>query len=166
MSDLLVNVCPARDMAVADLYDILRLRSDVFDLEQRCTANDLDGRDLEPGTVHYWIVRSQRTIGCLRVLEGSGGDRWIGRVCVERSERRAGLASKLMARAVDRHGGHRLLLHGQAHLAGWYSSFGFTIMGEAFEQAGIPHVEMIRPPGGPSADGSAGVHPLAPGVPY
>ena len=47
------------DLSAAVLYGLLRLRVDVFVVEQRCAYPELDGRDLEPGTVHLWTGRAE-----------------------------------------------------------------------------------------------------------
>ena len=56
------------ELSPAVLYAILRLRTDVFVVEQRCAYPELDGRDLEHGTEHWWIEADDHILSCLRVL--------------------------------------------------------------------------------------------------
>ncbi|MER2093195.1 MAG: GNAT family N-acetyltransferase, partial [Saccharopolyspora rectivirgula] len=69
------------DLSAAQLYRILQLRVDVFVVEQRCPYPELDGRDMEETTRHFWIEEPDgRVVSCLRLLEDGDVFR-IGRVC-------------------------------------------------------------------------------------
>ncbi len=69
----------------------------------------------------------------------------IGRVCVARSARSAGVASQLMQAAVASAGAREQVLDAQAHLEHWYARFGFTAASDVFLEGDIPHVTMVRP---------------------
>ena len=127
-----------------ELYDILKLRVDVFVVEQDCPYPELDDRDREPETRHLWIPGESTPIAAyLRVLLGVDGV-WIGRVVAHPSVRGTGAASHLLRHAIDAHPGERFDIHAQAHLAGWYATFGFEGVGEEFLEDGIPHLAMVR----------------------
>jgi ElaA protein len=126
------------------LYALLRLRVDVFVVEQQCPYPELDGRDTEAGTRHLWADRDGVPVGYLRILAEPGGGARIGRVCVARPARGEGLARRLMAAALEHIGDRPCELHAQAHLAGFYASFGFTATGPEYLDDGIPHVPMRR----------------------
>jgi ElaA protein len=131
-----------RDLDVATLHDILRLRQDVFVVEQQCVYADLDGRDLEPGTVQVWAVDEQaRVVATLRLLVEPGGSRRIGRVATAVPMRGRGLAADLVSAALAL-GRVVVVLDAQSHLEGWYARFGFVRVGEEFLDDGIPHVPM------------------------
>ena len=145
----------ARRSAFADLdplvaYALLRLRSDVFVVEQDCVYPDLDGRDTEPGTEHRWLAEADaptRVLAYLRVLDDPRGRR-IGRVVTAPSARGRGLAARLVADVVADEGRTTdLVLDAQSHLAGWYARYGFTRDGDDFVEDGIPHTPMHRPAG-------------------
>src|SRR5689334_11657896 len=62
-----VHAAPTAHLDAATLYRILALRTDVFVVEQHCPYPELDGRDLEPGTVHLWAARGRDVLATLRV---------------------------------------------------------------------------------------------------
>jgi ElaA protein len=133
------------------LYRILRLRCEVFVVEQACAYLDLDGRDLEPATVHVWAdpdPAAETVAAALRVLAEPGDGRRIGRVATAPGWRRKGLAAALMDHALGLCGDAPVVLDAQAHLAGWYERLGFERSGAEFVEDGIPHVPMRRRPPG------------------
>jgi ElaA protein len=138
----LIHVARFEDLTPTVLYALLRLRVDVFVVEQRCPYPDLDGRDLEPGTRHVWAERDGVPVGYLRILEQPDGAARIGRVCVVSAERRTGLARTLMTAALDLVGLRECVLDAQAHLVGFYASLGFAPTGPEYDDDGIPHVPM------------------------
>ncbi|MBD8538556.1 GNAT family N-acetyltransferase [Frigoribacterium sp. CFBP 8751] len=124
------------------LYEILRLRVDVFVVEQECPYPELDGRDLEPTARLLWFADADaRVLATLRVLH-DGDDRRIGRVATAAAARGRGLAADLMRAAVDGCEGRLIRLDAQAHLSGWYARFGFVVDGDEFLEDGIPHLPM------------------------
>ncbi|HEY0639011.1 MAG TPA: GNAT family N-acetyltransferase [Pseudonocardiaceae bacterium] len=134
---------------VATLYELLRLRVGVFVVEQACPYPELDGRDLEPSTVHLWITGEpgDAVLGYLRLL--AEGERWrVGRVCTARPARGTGLGRELMRAALAEIGDAGSVLDAQSHLAGFYGGFGYVQDGDEFLEDGIPHVPMVRPVGG------------------
>tara|TARA_E500000331_G_scaffold172289_1_gene166610 strand:+ start:1690 stop:2121 length:432 start_codon:yes stop_codon:yes gene_type:complete len=123
------------------IYDLLRLRSEIFVVEQSSLYLDLDGCDTNPLTRHIWINGPNGPISYLRVLSEPEGVR-IGRVATRKESRGQGLATELLRYVVDSTKG-KLTLHAQAHLADWYTSLGYVVTGEEFDDGdGIPHVPM------------------------
>ena len=134
------------DLDVTTLYAIMRLRVDVFVVEQRCLYHELDGRDMEGAALHVVARDSERVVGYLRLLTEPDGSRRIGRVCVARGHRGGGVADRLMAEAL-RHCDHdAVVLDAQSHLQRWYARHGFVAAGAEFVEDGIPHVPMRRQP--------------------
>jgi len=68
------------DLTAAELYGLLRLRVEVFVVEQCCPYAELDGRDLESGTVRFRVGPADAPLAVLRLLTEPDGDRRIGRV--------------------------------------------------------------------------------------
>jgi ElaA protein len=132
-----------RTIDIGTLYAILRLRSEVFVVEQECVYLDLDGRDDEPGTRHLWFERDGEIRAYLRVLRDGDTER-IGRVVTAKTARGAGLAGRLMTEALTIIGHRPSVLNGQAHLVGFYARYGFEPSGPEFLEDGIPHVPMRR----------------------
>ena len=139
-----VHAATFADLDPRTLYAILRLRVDVFVVEQACAYPELDGRDLEPSTVHLWASDDAGPTAYLRVLQDSDAAR-IGRVCTRADARGSGLAAELMQAALDRFADRPVILDAQAQLAGWYTRFGFQPDGPEFVEDGIPHIPMRRP---------------------
>lgn len=132
------------------LYGILRLRVDVFVVEQAAAYPDLDGRDVEDGAEQLWAADGPDVVATLRVLRDPDGALRVGRVAAHARVRSHGVASELMRRALERCAelGPRapVVLDAQAHLADWYARFGFVEDGAGFEEDGIPHVPMRLTP--------------------
>ncbi len=139
-----------RDAVVADidaakLYAILRLRAEVFVVEQACAYLDPDGRDLEPGARLLWIDGDApgEVVATARVLD-EGDRRVVGRIATAPSARGQGLGALLL--------GHFLAttqgpwsLEAQSRLVDWYAAFGFEPAGPEYLEDGIPHTHMRRP---------------------
>jgi ElaA protein len=128
-----------------EVYALCRLRVDVFVVEQECPYPELDGRDVEPATVHLWFERDGEVLATIRVLD-DGATRAIGRVATAVPARSAGLAARLIARGIELCGDVPITLGAQAHLEGWYERFGFRRSGPGYVEDGIPHVPMRREP--------------------
>ncbi len=159
------------ELDAATLYCILRLRVDVFVVEQQCPYPELDGRDLDPGTRWLWATEAGEVIATLRILrdnnknaENTNSDKSggppartarIGRVATARSARSAGVAGLLLRRALELVDGTAatgasacavdVVLDAQTPLAGWYRRFGFETDGAEFVEDGISHLPMRRP---------------------
>ena len=131
------------------LYCLLRLRLDVFVVEQACPYPELDGRDLEPDTVHMWIAGAYgEPLAYLRVLSEPGGARRISRVVVAKHARGQGLGTRLVREAIRVSDESGMTLQAQAHLEQWYAGLGFERAGTDYVEDGIPHVPMRLRTGG------------------
>lgn len=128
-----------RELTPLEVHGILRLRGDVFVVEQHCAYADIDGRDADPDTVHMWIEEAGDVVAALRIL--FGGVPQIGRIVTRADRRGLGLASLLLRAALDRVP-RPVELKAQARLATWYASFGFARCSDEWIEDGIPHVQM------------------------
>ena len=128
------------------LYALLRLRTNVFVVEQQCPYPELDGRDTEAATRHLWLGDEAGPTAYLRVLLEPDGGRRLGRVCTRADARNQGLAATLIVAALRITAGATVTLDAQSHLAQWYQRFGFEQSDEPFVEDGIPHVPMRRVP--------------------
>jgi ElaA protein len=134
---------PTRNLDVVTLHEILRLRQDVFVVEQGCAYPDIDGRDLEPGTVQFWAGQGS-VDATLRLLREPDGTERIGRVATARASRGQGLAAQLIEAAIAETRSPSIAIDAQAHLEQWYGRFGFVRSGEDFVEDGITHLPMTR----------------------
>jgi ElaA protein len=128
-----------------EVYALCRLRVDVFVVEQECPYPELDGRDVEPATVHLWLETDGEVAATIRVLD-DGASRAIGRVATAVAFRGQGLAARLIEEGIALCGDAPITLGAQAHLEGWYERFGFRRSGPGYVEDGIPHVPMRREP--------------------
>ncbi|CAN5135504.1 GNAT family N-acetyltransferase [soil metagenome] len=150
MPECSVVAKPWGELTTAELYSILKLRTDVFFVEQRIDEEELDNRDQEPSTSHYWIAdQAGEVIAYLRVLLDAepahlDARRIPGRVVVRADHRGEGLAQRLFERVLEDFGAEPMLLHAQEYVAPLYAKFGFAAFGESYVEAGIPHVSMYR----------------------
>ena len=137
------------ELTLEELYSFVKLRTDVFFVEQRIDEEELDNRDQEPTTEHLWIADATGTAAYLRVLFDSEASHLdanlcLGRVVVRADRRGEGLAQVLLARVMEQHGHESMLLHSQEYIAPLYAKFGFGSFGESYIEAGIPHISMYR----------------------
>lgn len=137
----------AADLDAATLYALLRLRAEVFVLEQKCLYVDPDGKDLLPGSRHLWVEQDGSIVSALRLLENhvNGSESFhIGRVCTAVPARGRGHATRLLRAALAEVGSAPCQLNAQAALQDVYARFGFVVDGPRFLDAGIVHVPMRR----------------------
>jgi ElaA protein len=137
------------ELTPSELYSFLKLRTDVFYVEQHVDDEELDNRDQEPTTEHLWIADDAGAAAYLRVLvdaEPSHLDarHLFGRVVVRADRRGEGLAQVLVAQVMDQYGHESMVLHAQEYIAPLYARFGFEAFGDAYLEAGIPHISMYR----------------------
>lgn len=138
---MFVSAVPFETLTGAEVYRICRLRQQVFVLEQECLYADLDGRDLNPGTLHVLMTTGDDLVGYARVLDD--GTVWrIGRVLLDPSVRGRGWADRLITTALAAVSGRDVVLDAQSPLARWYGTFGFIVDGPEFVEDGIPHTPM------------------------
>jgi ElaA protein len=144
---------PFAAMSAGTLYRLLRLRSEVFVVEQNCVFLDMDGLDAdcmhllgetvdEQGEVH--LIASTR-------LAPSGlafADARLGRVVTAPSARGGGIGHALMAESVRQlialWGPQPIRIGAQAHLERFYNRHGFVSDNKPYIEDGIPHIEMLR----------------------
>lgn len=136
------------DLDAATLYALLALRMEVFVVEQSCPYLELDGRDLDPTTRHYWLESDgAEVISTLRLLEECSEDTAvfrIGRVCTRADRRGHGHSGRLMEAALSEVGDRTCRLSAQTYLTGMYARRGFRPDGPEFLDDGIAHVPMVR----------------------
>ncbi|MCT4781275.1 MULTISPECIES: GNAT family N-acetyltransferase [Exiguobacterium] len=132
------------ELTVSSLYQLLKLRTDIFVVEQDCPYPELDNRDQD--ALHGLAYEGEKLIGCLRILpRKSSGAVAIGRVAVQVDYRSHGIARRLLNEAIaylQEQGEVLIDLQAQAHLKEFYGSFGFEEKSEIYLEDGIPHLDM------------------------
>lgn len=135
------------NLSVTELYDFLKLRSEVFVVEQECIYLDIDGKDQK--ALHVLGISEGKIVAYSRIFKA--GDYFmspsIGRVVVAKSHRKKGYAKIMMKAAMEyifnslKEG--QIELSAQTYLSRFYTELGFKIVGEAYLEDGIPHRKMI-----------------------
>lgn len=135
------------DLRVGELYEVLRLRSEVFVVEQQCLYQDIDGEDRR--AMHLLGVQGHELMAYARCFEAGVKfpEANIGRVLIRKSARGTGLGHALMVQAVSAisqvWGPQAIRIGAQSHLVGFYAKHGFKDVGKPYVEDGIPHREML-----------------------
>ncbi len=137
-----LNVKYFSELELSELYDILKLRSDVFVVEQNCAYPDLD--NLDQDSVHIYLYDEGELLAYCRLIPENDRQGKITRVVT--SKRREGYGSIVVKEALRVAKEDLLLrslyLDGQSYAINFYQSFGFETSGEEFLEDGIPHIRM------------------------
>ncbi|RFB95641.1 GNAT family N-acetyltransferase [Rhizobium leguminosarum bv. trifolii] len=138
-----VDELPARE-----LYDLLKMRVDVFVVEQNCPYPELDGKDIE--ALHLRLMESGELLASARLLKPHDAHDpvKIGRVVVSPAHRGKRLGDALMSEAISAcerlYPANPIALSAQAHLRRFYEAFGFVGTSAEYLEDGIPHIDMVR----------------------
>ncbi len=146
---LSVNVKPFNELLPAELYAILRLRSEIFVVEQNCVYLDMDNKDQ---LSHHLMLSNKNNdlLAYARLLPPglSYTEMSIGRVVTSAAVRGTGAGRVLMNTAIEQcrniFGTGPIRIGAQAYIKSFYASLGFKDDGEPYEEDGIPHIEMIK----------------------
>ncbi|MGB6127609.1 MAG: GNAT family N-acetyltransferase [Psychrilyobacter sp.] len=134
------------ELTPIEVYEILRVRSEVFVVEQNCVYNDEDGKDIE--SIHIMIKKNDKIIAYLRVIKPgiSYDNASIGRVLVTPESRKMGLARKIVCAGMDyiinNWNEEKITIGAEDYLKKFYKSLGFKVVSEVYLEDGIPHVKM------------------------
>lgn len=158
MSEPLLWYCKYfSELSTNELYDILKLRIDVFVVEQTCYYPDIDLHDKNPNTLHLFAyyhdesTRENKVIAAyLRILpkDTSYTDYIsIGRVVVAPEHRGKKLGHLLMEKALTTCESYfpiqSIKISAQAHLEKYYQTYGFTRISDIYLEDNIPHIAML-----------------------
>jgi ElaA protein len=136
------------ELSASELYEVLRLRSEVFVVEQNCVYQDIDGKDLL--ALHLMAYVDQVLVAYSRIFKP--GDYFdvssIGRVVVDARFRGQNYGYNLMEKAIlsvaEEIGPFRIHISAQQYLQKFYESLGFKPNGDFYLEDGIPHLGMDR----------------------
>lgn len=142
-----VDVRRLNEFSAIELYAMLKLRVDVFVVEQECPYPELDGNDVN--CLHLRLMDGNELLACARLWRPSNEVLpRIGRVAVSPDHRGKKLGEALMREAIiaceREYPGEAIEISAQSHLQRFYGSLGFTATSEEYVEDGIPHVDMIR----------------------
>ncbi|WP_448214071.1 GNAT family N-acetyltransferase [Colwellia sp. MEBiC06753] len=133
-----------------ELYDLLKLRIDVFVVEQTCYYPDLDNLDRHPDTLHILGYGDDQLLAYLRILPAGttyNDYNSIGRVATAEQARGIGLGHQLVKLGIETCQAHfnepTIKISAQQHLAKFYQQHGFEQITEMYLEDGIPHIGML-----------------------
>ncbi len=135
------------ELTTNELYEILRLRAEIFVVEQDCVYNDIDGHDKE--AVHQFLIKDDEIVAYARLLKPGNrfNDYSIGRVVVKESERGTGLGIQMIQEAKtyirENWKADKIKISAQKYLRKFYEDLGFVIVTEEYLEDGIPHFGML-----------------------
>jgi ElaA protein len=136
------------DLSVHELYELLKLRSEVFVVEQQCAFQDIDNKDQY--CKHLFGRRGDALLAYSRIVPPgvSYEHASIGRIVVSQEGRGEKLGKELLEMSIraveDIHGKGTIRIGAQLYLKAFYESFGFIQSSEVYPEDGIDHIEMTR----------------------
>lgn len=135
------------ELTVKELYELMKLRSEVFVVEQNCVYLDADGKDEK--SYHFYGVTAEGIAAYARLLPQklSFEEASIGRVLTAPSQRRRGLGITLMQKCIEKtlalFNTTSIKIGGQLYLKSFYEGLQFAQCSDVYDEDGIPHIEMI-----------------------
>ncbi|MFN3918001.1 MAG: GNAT family N-acetyltransferase [Flavobacteriales bacterium] len=130
-----------------EIHAILKLRIDVFVVEQNCPYPELDGKDKY--AYHLFCMEDDKALAVCRILPPgiSYAEISIGRVATELTCRKTGLGKSLMHEALNRiksiWGNTSITISAQCYLENFYRKLGFETISDIYLEDNIPHVKMM-----------------------
>ncbi|WP_333862354.1 GNAT family N-acetyltransferase [Sphingobacterium sp.] len=138
------------ELSNKELYRILKLRMEVFVLEQECLYPELDDKDFK--CLHLWAEREGSILAYTRLVPPglSYPQASIGRVIVAEQARGTGLSQQLMISSIEsvskEFGVNDIQIGAQFHLKSFYEKLGFQQVSDPYPDYGILHIDMIKSP--------------------
>jgi ElaA protein len=142
------KIIPFDLLSVHELYEILRLRSEIFVVEQNCVYLDLDGKDQK--ALHLFGTFEGKIVAHARLFKPgiSFVHASIGRVTVDAKHREKKWGHELMRQAIagilDHYGETEITIGAQLYLKKFYESHGFVQSSEMYLEDDIPHIQMEK----------------------
>ena len=147
-SSIVWKIKPFSKLSTEELYQILKIRQEVFIVEQTCYYLDADGYDQQ--AVHIWAEKEGEILAYSRVFEPGikYKEATIGRVLTNPNYRKNNLGKILIRFSIDtieaRFRTRSIRISAQDYLLSFYSEFGFEDTGKKYLEDDIPHTEMVR----------------------
>lgn len=142
------QIASLNQLSTTQLYQLLKLRVDVFVVEQQCPYSDLDNKDIKEGVMHLIGYLDDEVVACARLMApGINYDNVsIGRVATKESHRGNGLGHELVIECLNQ---CQLLwpdatidIGAQQYLCDFYRKHGFVAISDMYLEDDIPHIDM------------------------
>ena len=132
------------ELTTVELYELLRVRSEVFVVEQNCVYQDMDGDD--QSAIHLWLTVEDKLVALARVCPADTHMKEISIGRVITTERGKGYGKQILLHAIDAAIEHFsatfIDIEAQEYAKGFYESVGFRQSSDTFMLDGIPHIKM------------------------
>ena len=139
------TIKPYNELSKDQFFDILKLRIEIFVVEQSCYYQELDDEDKE--AFHVSIYNNGIIVAVGRIIPDlNNREIKIGRIAVKMNQRKKGFASSMMEDMLNfiskKYGDFSVLLSAQTYLIKFYQSYGFNEIGDTYLEDGIEHINM------------------------
>jgi ElaA protein len=139
------------ELKTAELYEILRVRQEVFVVEQHCPYQDVDSLDNVSWHLYACDEKTDKILAYLRITDA--GYKYpeisIGRVLTTEATRGMGLGKTLIKEAMafleKEAPKSPIRISAQLYLQKFYEAYGFNVVAEPYDEDDIPHIEMLKP---------------------
>lgn len=132
------------ELTTDELYELLRVRSEVFVVEQNCVYQDLDYDDQR--SIHLWLTNGEKVVALARICPAGTHMKEISIGRVITTERGKGYGKQIMLHSINAAMEHfdaiLIDIEAQEYAKGFYEKVGFRQSSETFMLDGIPHIKM------------------------
>ena len=134
-----------QELTKDELYELLRLRTEVFVVEQNCPYQELDNKD--QNALHLLGREGKKLVAYARCYTKSDEESAFGRVVISPKARGKGYSHSLIEKSIqivkENYNPNRIVISAQKHLQKLYETHGFTAQGNPYLEDNIPHIRMI-----------------------
>jgi ElaA protein len=131
------------ELSTRELYEILKIRAEIFVVEQNCVYQDMDDKDYD--SLHVFYEDEGSIVAYLRAFVKDNDTVQMGRVLT--LEHGKGLGGKLLKEGIEqirkKQNPKKIYIEAQCYATGFYEREGFVVCSDEFLEDGIPHVQMI-----------------------
>ena len=136
-----------KELSLEELYLILKIRQEVFIVEQRCFYLDCD--DLDEKAIHFLGFLNGKLISYMRVLSNENMNLWtLGRILVTKNNRGKGYGVDIISEVIkilkNLNSLYTFEMSAQTYLIDFYKKFNFHPVENEYLDAGIPHIKMVK----------------------
>ena len=144
-----ISVKDFNSLSTKEIFDMYKLRNQIFIVEQNCAYQDVDDKDLV--ALHLLIMDNKELVGYSRILppNTSYKEPSIGRVAIRENYRKKGVGKLLMNRSMEetklKYKNQAIVISAQLYLLKFYRDLGFYEEGSQYLEDDIPHIKMRLP---------------------
>lgn len=148
MGEIVWKIKKFEELSASELYEILRVRTEVFIIEQHCNYQDEDNYDQK--AIHLFAENNGEILAYCRLFHKGikYPEASIGRVLTTQKARGKNLGKLLIKYAIEtienRFRTSEIRISAQDYLLKFYGDFGFQDTGKKYLEDEIPHTEMVR----------------------